>query len=959
MKNFIICLILILLLGELLSQPITQSNYNYKTIESDHFKLHFPEQYLYFSKYFLNLAEEIHNHLNKFYYIENKKTHLVLIFNHDIINAFTTVHGLDTIVFYLSQPPSGSFANFKNWYKQLILHEYTHIITLRYYQGFWNYTFRLLFGVPPNLALANGIIEGIAVIEESYLEKNIGRLFDPNTNSLIRNQLLYNKFPSLEEILGGSYYWPLEDINYLYGARFIETIIQDSQSKELFNNIFYSNKLPIFLNSRFKEKNLKSIDRYYKIFKQNEYQFYYKWLKEKTEKPLTPYKQLTSNGGIKKNLKIFNNNIYYFEKSSYRSPGIYILDKNTKLIYKSININDFFIDKEDIITSEPTYYNGNNLIEYNIFINSKETIEESNQNQRKWYPIKYQNSLIYLEKNDPFLYIVQVDLEKKSFDYFLKHKKILFKTYFLNSIDYLVLFENDLYFILKPNDSLNHFFIKCNLINNECKSVFYSNYVITTMYSDNKSIYFSCNMDNNYEIYQFDVKNNLILQLTNSFLSIKYPIIYNKNLYFIGETYNGFEIYHTPIENLLYYDVSKKFNFKEISLNQFENYAIDQNNNLIVENYKIREFKLYLDGILTNSNSEVAIHLSGYDPLRRHWINFGTGLLENYTLYFFNYHYNQFLPNLNLGFIKTNPFNSDKHCWQFLNPFIRNQICDIRYGFESYFVSFQYTYYYRLLKTNSVLGFSHKKNRNSQSDSSAIYQFNDFSQNSLFLKFNLYYLEYYYYSISPENGFNFEFRIEHFPYLWNYISFKNSLKPFKYHYDYSNISLMSEFFLPWFFKNHVPYFSIFTNFNVGKDYQFKRNRLAIYQLGLSILDSTYGNGNIVGTIEYRFPLLYYSKRILWFLPEWGIHWISLAPFYQMGKSFEKSPYENNRIFYSKGVRATLKLFAFYLPFYLHIIYAKGTEEQISFGFSYDINFHTQLLLHQQHPEYLLPTWHYK
>jgi hypothetical protein len=195
--------------------------YSYKTIESDHFKIHFPGQYQDFAYYFLNLAETIHKNLKKTYFIDNAKTNLVLVFNHDVSNAYTTVHGLDTIVFYLTPPETGTFANYKNWYEQLIIHEYTHVITLRPYQHFLNYTFRLFFGVPPNLALPNGLIEGIAVIEEFY-QKDEGRLFDTNTNSLIRNQLLYHKFPSIEEILGGSYYWPMGNINYLYGARYIQ-----------------------------------------------------------------------------------------------------------------------------------------------------------------------------------------------------------------------------------------------------------------------------------------------------------------------------------------------------------------------------------------------------------------------------------------------------------------------------------------------------------------------------------------------------------------------------------------------------------------------------------------------------------------------------------------------------------------------------------------------------------------
>ncbi|GIX40933.1 MAG: hypothetical protein KatS3mg129_0666 [Leptospiraceae bacterium] len=548
------------------------------------------------------------------------------------------------------------------------------------------------------------------------------------------------------------------------------------------------------------------------------------------------------------------------------------------------------------------------------------------------------------------------------------NKKVIFNTSFLNTIDYPIIVNDELYFILKFHNTLKHIVVQCNLIDFTCKSLFYANFPITTLFYDQNHIYFSSNRNNNYEIYSYDKKDKQIYQLTNSFLNAKFPVYYNQFLYFIGETYNGYEIFRVPEKYFLKHNVSIDFNFSNIDIDlnstlientENKDFLKVNQSDFFFKNYSIKEIHFYLDGILTNSNSDLSFHFSGYDPLRRHYLNFGTGLLETYTLYFFHYTYNRFLPNINIGFIKTNPFDSDKHCWNLLNQNIRSQICDIRYGFESYNISFNYPYYFRLLKSNTFIGFTHKKNRNTLSDSSAVYQYDNFSQNSLYIQFSLYYLEQYYYSISPENGFNIEFRIEHFPYKWNKIIFYNSIKPYNNHFSYTNISILTEIFIPWFIKNHVPYFSIYTNFNKGIDFQFKRNRLVVYQMGIALEDSSYGSGNIVGTFEYRFPLLYYSKRILWFLPEFGIHWISLSPFYQIGKSFEKSIYEETKIFYSKGVRSTLKLYAFYLPFYFHIIYAKGTEEQISFGFSLNINFHMQELQHLQHPEYLLPTWHYK
>lgn len=964
MKFKILLLIFFIFIDKLLPQPIAQREYKYKTITSKHFKIHFPEQFIDFAINFLQLAENVHQKLSKDYFIEDIKTNLVLIFNHDISNAYTTVHGLDTIVFYLTQPSPGSFTNYKNWYEQLILHEYTHIITLRPYSGFWNYFFRLLFGIPPNLALPDGILEGISVLEESNIKEKpvIGRLFDEDTNALIRNQLLYGKFPSSEEILGGTYYWPLGDTVYLYGARYINTILQNTEKKQ-FTKLFYSQRPSFLLRYRFSELDLKTIDNYHQLLKQNEYELYKNWYKKRFDVSITPYEQLTFHGGFKKYLNLFNGQIYYFESSSFRSSGIYKLnfsrDSQTELFYRARDIHQYDLSK-NIVTSEPIFYNGFEIIQYNLYINKTEVIDtEIHSPTRKINPIYYNDSLIYIELEDPFISIVKVPYKKIYSIVYLDHnsKELIFKTYMDAVIDFLILYNENLYFVLKPSNSSEHQVLKCSISNNECLILFSSNYIITTLSIDNSGILFSSNLKNHYDIYKFDFELKKIYRLTNNFVNSKFPLFFNDHLYFIGDTYRGSDIFRIHKNDLLLEEIEEGIDIKGTDY-VFSYKSISDESIYNFKDYSLFEFRFYLDGILTNENTDLAFQISGYDPLRRHYLNFGMGVFDIYTLYFFSYTYNRFLPFLTLSYAKTNPFHNDKDCYVLLNSMLRNTLCKLNYGFEQYNIRFSYPYSYRLLRTNTILGFNHKKNRNALSSSSTIYPYNNFSQNSIIFIFNINYYENYYLSISPENGFNFQFRIEHFPSLWNRIENQNSIEKQKIQFTYTTISSLLEFFIPWFINNHVPYVSFFTTWNQDKDYNFIKNSLANFQYGLLVNDS-YGSGNFVLTTEYRFPLLYSSKRILEFLPEVGIHWISIAPFYQMGKSFEKTIYEDKTIFYTKGLRLTAKLYAFFLPFYFNIIYAKGTEEQVSFGFSLNTNFHMQFLQHQQHPEYLLPTWNYK
>lgn len=939
-------------ISSLYSFPLTFPDLNYKTLESKHFYIHFPENSIELATEILFKMETLHSELSSLYRDNQRKTHIVIIIRQDITNAITSVYGLDVIIFYLTPPIAGEFSNYKNWIDQLIWHEYTHILVMRNYQGFWNYLFRFFFGVPPNASFPDGILEGISVIEESR-ENSEGRLWDANTNSILRQQLLYNRVPTLEEIFGGSYRWPLGDIPYLYGARYLQTILQQ-ESKEQFLAIFSSTTPPIFLRKKFKNQNLKDPEKYYNDFINNEYNFLKKWTEKKLENPITPYEQLTHNGGQKKYLKTNEDQIYYFEKSSYRYSGIYQI--NQKLIYRTPFVYDFSIDKNSLMTSEiqilgnfqnaKLYKNGEEL--FFSLMNPGEIVSMR-------FPILSKNTLYYIETKNEIPRLIKANLEKN----FLHSKEILFEGNFLDVINDPLLIDNSVYFIYKKQGSITHFIIECNLLNQVCKKILELPCTIATLHNFlNKEILFSSDLDGNFEIYSLDLSTKKVYQLTNSLLSMKYPVFFESYLYGIGETYQGNEIFRISKENLLYKEIHNS------TVEHLESPPIPQKGETInetlmplkISNYNLKYFQFFLDGIFTNTNFEYALQISGIDPLKRHRLQFGIGKFDTYTFYYFDYDYSRFIPSLQINYTKTNPLQQNQDCYPFFNSFIRRYVCKTFYEFEASSLSFSYPYNFRILRSLYTLGISNKEHKNLNLNSSYVSDYTNLKQNSIFFRIQFSYFDVYYLSISPENGFIFNFRLEYFPFFWNSISVNQNSK---ISYDYLNLSNRIELFLPWFLKNHVPYLSMFLNYNLGKDRDIIQYRLSNYQKGLLIQKAPYGKGNIVLTFEYRLPLLYSSKRILWFLPEVGIHWISLAPFYEIGKSFDRYINERKLILHSRGIRSDWKVYMFYLPFYINLIYAKGTEEQYSFGFSLFVNFDMQTLQQKLLSEFLPATWYYK
>ncbi len=936
-RKYILFLLFYILTFKIDSQPLVKSDENYFSLKSKNFIIHYPKPYKNIAQEFLRIAEEVHNQLEPQYKSKAYLTHFVLVFHQDIANAYTTAYGMDHIIFFISQPELFSFANYDDWIKQLIVHEYTHILTLRQYYGFWNYLWRILTGNPPNHALPDGILEGIPVFEESENLNNVyvGRIYDTRTNSIFRYQLLYGNFPYYEEMLGGSYRWPLGELVYLYGGRYTNFIIKE-YSKEKYLEIFHSESLPIFLNKRFIKAGLELPEDIYNKFIKNENDFMEKWIDNKFKKYTTIEERISFDGGIKKYIKVHNNQLYYFSKNYSRSAGIYKIDTenfNSEIVYKAIDINDFFVVKTTIITSEPRYLNGSNIIHYNIYRNSRKVFYDF---QRRHYPYFYNQSLYFFKYHDPYIYLITYENNQEN---------IISKFDFHHQVSSIMIANNKIYFILKEKYSTRHFLMECFIIEKKCKPIVSSQYRINSLFIYNDYIFFNCDLDGNFEIYKLNLNNQTIIKITNSLIPKSFPVFYKGYLYFLGENTSGFDLYRIKESYLVNFDYTEKFDFGKIPDKISDNFSEISYKE---SPYTLKNFNIFLDGILRDVSSNIYLQVTGFDPLKRHILNLG--ILFNFyqDVYFINYIYNRFLPNINFSFFRTNPFHKDKNCYKLANEFIKSYLCNKTFGQEKYILNFQYPYYFRLLKNYGELGFSISRIRNAFSLIESKYNFENFDQKSFYFTYKIWYYEQYIYSISPESGWSFSSRFEHFPYRWNYIKNQNS----KTFYEYTVISLRGEIFIPWFIKNHVPYISVFSTYNKGKHYDFVKNNLAKYQYGLDYNRSTYGTGSIVQTYEYRFPLVYLSKRILPFLPEFGIHYIALSPFYQTGKSFNKNIYEKNPIFHSRGIRINTKLYLFYLPFDFIFIYSSGNEEQYSFGISFNQNFNAQIPMEKLYPETL-------
>ena len=144
-------------------------------------------------------------------------------------------------------------------------------------------------GVPPNLGSPRSFIEGLAVWEES--KTGLGRLEDPLTHMIVRTAVWENSYPSLNELLNFSQAWPMGQINYLYGGRFMAELERQAGA-EAPRQYWALDRFPLALPARFADLGVRLKDIYAGMRKRD-LEYFGKQLEQLEVEGLTPYERLS------------------------------------------------------------------------------------------------------------------------------------------------------------------------------------------------------------------------------------------------------------------------------------------------------------------------------------------------------------------------------------------------------------------------------------------------------------------------------------------------------------------------------------------------------------------------------------------------------------------------------------------------------------------------------------------
>jgi Tol biopolymer transport system component len=237
-------------------------SYRWRTIETEHFLVHFHQGEEDLAQRAAAIAERAHTNVVPLIgWTPRERTHLILTDHVDVSNGSATTFPHNRIEIYVSAPgadPSSAIEYYDNWLDLVITHEYAHILHLDQSRGV-SAAFRKVFGRNPYLGFPNQfsplwLIEGLATVVESEMT-TAGRLKGTFLEMILRTAAIEGRFATQGQAGGATPAWPGGNTRYFYGAKFLSWLAAREGADKLraFLNEYSSNVIPFRVDATSKD----------------------------------------------------------------------------------------------------------------------------------------------------------------------------------------------------------------------------------------------------------------------------------------------------------------------------------------------------------------------------------------------------------------------------------------------------------------------------------------------------------------------------------------------------------------------------------------------------------------------------------------------------------------------------------------------------------------------------------
>ena len=228
MKRILIIFLFIFILHGTAKAASFDPHINWKSLKTDHFDVNYPQNLESVAQDMGRILEEAHANLTKdLKWKPWGRTEIVLTDVTDESNALASVLPYNMIIFRVIPPsPDSSLANYDDYLRVLVSHEYTHIVHMDANRGVWK-PFRMIFGklISPAGLTPLWVREATAVYEETKQTK-AGRDRSTYSEMLLRAAILEDNFPTIDRVGVYHWRWPSWEAAYTFGSKFVVYLVQ-------------------------------------------------------------------------------------------------------------------------------------------------------------------------------------------------------------------------------------------------------------------------------------------------------------------------------------------------------------------------------------------------------------------------------------------------------------------------------------------------------------------------------------------------------------------------------------------------------------------------------------------------------------------------------------------------------------------------------------------------------------
>lgn len=912
-KRFLVvgfCLGTILFAYSVYSASLFHPRYNWYSIKTMHFWIHYHDGLDQEALRLAAIAEEVHAKLAKdINWQPFFRTDVVLCDTTDMANGFSMPFPYNRVQLFVIMPhlEDAGLSNTDNWLRMVFTHEYTHTLTMDMIGGIpeaTRYTLgRVCF---PNSLMPIWAVEGYPVLQESK-EKPWGRLNANYTLMVLRQEAYSNSLKSLPLASNFPREWPAGMVPYLYGGLFVEFCTRNYPEKD-FGEIFKENAdnvLPFLMEKNFND-----------VYGQRVRSLWYLWQKklindlndkisEIKKRGLSNYTVITKTGFYTSLPRFYNNDVVFVSMTNKEKPLLMKYNTQNKKFSRLAYVNmpnSLAITNTSIITTDVQYYQSFDLFR-DVFIFDT-TYSQKTKGLRVQYIEPIQNGYVGILYNKGKYSLVQLDASFSIQKYYIHN--------FPFQISYLRVLANSskaVFSIARNGFSDIALF---DLTSGQMLLLTNDSFVDIhpTFHPDGNKIIFSSDRDGVFNLYEINLINKKISRISNVIGGAFFPDISSDGTTIVFSSYeaNGYNIALMP------YVTGQS---QELSPKPFTIQHNEEQKEVLRKPYNplysvigpwwapyIYSEELYPK----KYDNHIGFYTGGNDTLYRHSYSLGIdwAFLQKRMTLVTDYIYSGLYPDLFFSYTDDNIIVDDEFPWE--PP---DEVVYMRRTLEQKISSGISIPYQKFYNYNQVLVYyTYEKTRVSEYYKDAgVFEYDDVLAGShlAFVHDGTYTGSF---SVSPEDGMVFEAYGDIY-----HSSLASDISYFKvrsgmYYFLRGFDSDVVAFMLRGGYAHNAPYYLY--PYNLGRYAKGKRRDIPVDEEAYSMRgfakDMFYGNRLAVSIVEYRIPL--FQKDIGYRMLPLMLRDIWLTPFIEYGNIWIDST-SLNEFKYSIGAELHIRTTAGY------------------------------------------------